>query len=178
LGTRTLFGGKMTVLAAGLILSALASAPITVAFQHARGVQPGAQKRPTVPLCARVRPLRVHMPDSVRQDNVLGPVIDDREWKAWTSRFSGKFVTKSGTATLTSRRAAAEEGGEAGGEIAVLQLDAGRSLSNEDLDAIAAAAGDVQSDFIANLRGVLVFLGRVTDPCSSSRAVRLCRMDG
>ena len=115
------------------------------------------------------------MPDSVRQDNVLGPVIDDREWKAWTSRFSGKFVTKSGTATLTSRRAAAEEGGVAGGEIAVLQLDAGRSLSNEDLDAIAAAAGDVQSDFIANLRGVLVFLGRVTDPCSSSRAVRLTR---
>jgi predicted Zn-dependent protease len=44
--------------------------------------------------------------------------------------------------------------------------------------AIAAAAGDVQSDFIANLRGVFVFLGRVTDPCSPSRAVRLRRMDG
>ena len=88
----------------------------------------------------------------------LAAAIDDREWRAWTARFSGQFVTKSGTATLTSRRAAAEEGGVAGGEIAVLQLDAGRSLSNEDLDAIAAAAGDVQSDFIANLRGVFVFL--------------------
>ena len=165
----------LTALAAGLMLSALASVPVTLAFQHARGVHPMAQKRQTVPLCARVRPLRIDMVDSVRQEN---GVIDDREWRAWTARFSGQFVTKSGTATLTSRRAAAEEGGVAGGEIAVLQLDAGRSLSNEDLDAIAAAADDVQSDFIANLRGTCVFLGRVTDPCSPSRAVRLCRMDG
>ena len=149
---------RLTALAAGLMLSALASAPATLAFQHARGVRPEAQKRQSVPLCARVRPLRIDMLDSMRQENGLGPVIDDREWRAWTARFSGQFVTKSGTATLTSRRAAAEEGGVAGGEIAVLQLDAGRSLSNEDLDAIAAAAGDVQSDFIANLRGVFLFL--------------------
>jgi hypothetical protein len=56
-------------------------------------------------------------------------------------------------------------------------LGCNKFLSKEDLDAAAAAAGDVQSDFIANLRGVLVFLGRVTDPCSSSRAsnVRLTR---
>ena len=135
---------------------------ISVAGEHVREASFAASPVPLVarrtdavaPRCARP-PLRVPPPLRMRAQEPEGLAMDDKEWKTWTARFSGQFVTKSGTATRTSRRAA-EEGASAGDDIVVVQLDAGRSLSEEDVDAIAAVTGGTQSDVAANLRGVCV----------------------
>ena len=58
--------------------------------------------------------------------------VDDKDWEQWTARFAGKFVINTGTATLTSRRAALDpEVKGIGNEhsLAILQLDAGNTTN-------------------------------------------------
>ena len=88
--------------------------------------------------------------------------VEDQEWEKWTARFAGQFVMKSETATLTSRRAAETVGldKEANGselhELTVLQLDKGRIVSAQELDAMANAETGSPPEFMANLRGGIV----------------------
>jgi len=152
-----LSGADAWAMVPGALASPAASfvaSPTPLEARRKDAVAPPCPRRPL-----RVPPLRMRAPDDQDPE---GLAIDDTEWKTWTARFSGQFVTKSGTATLTSRRAAATEGASAGDDIVVLQLDAGRSLSAADLDAIAAATEGAQSDVVANLRGVCMFRGRAT----------------
>ena len=174
-----LSGADAWAMVPGALASPAASfvaSPTPLEARRKDAVAPPCPRRPL-----RVPPLRMRAPDDQDPE---GLAIDDTEWKTWTARFSGQFVTKSGTATLTSRRAAATEGASAGDDIVVLQLDAGRSLSAADLDAIAAATEGAQSDVVANLRGVCMFRGRATrvrDPPRLPHALChgwLCRMDG
>jgi hypothetical protein len=58
--------------------------------------------------------------------------VDDKNWEQWTARFAGKFVINTGTATLTSRRAALDPEVKGIGKehsLAILQLDAGNTTN-------------------------------------------------
>lgn len=58
--------------------------------------------------------------------------VEDEEWEKWKTRFSGKFVLKSKTATGTSIRAAREDSAVTAEAAQVLLLEKGRVLSFDE----------------------------------------------